>query len=118
MKTKTILLSTALTLLSYFQVLASGDEGKAEKKVAKSYFSIEKQFASKLTSPFFVTQEMAPQTVFIKFHITNGFKVVIDDMACADHRLKSHIINSLESQAILIDKENVNKSYSIKMTFK
>lgn len=118
MKTKTLLLSTALTLFSYFQVSASGDEGTAEKKVAKSYFSIENQFASKLNSPFFVTQEMTPQTVFIKFHVTNSFKVVIDDMTGADNRLKSHIEKSLATQAILVDKENVNKSYAIKMTFK
>ncbi|WP_417602646.1 hypothetical protein [Owenweeksia hongkongensis] len=118
MKTKTILLSTALTLLSYFQVSASGEEGEAEKKVTKSYFSIENQFASKLSSPFFVTQEMTPQTVFIKFHVTNSFKVIIDDMACKDNRLKSHIEKSLASQAIFVDKENVNKSYSMKMTFK
>lgn len=118
MKTKTILLSTAFTLLSYLPASASGDEKAAEKKAAKSYFSIENQFASKLSSPFFVTQEMTPQTVFIKFHVTNSFDVVIDDIACKNNRLKSHIEKSLASQAIFVDKENVNKSYAIKMTFK
>lgn len=118
MKTKTILLSTAFTLLSFFQASASGDESAAEKKAAKSFFSIEKQLVSKLNSPFFVTQEMQPQTVFIKFHVTNNFKVVIDNMACDDNRLKSHIEKSLATEAILVDKENVNKTYAIKMTFR
>lgn len=118
MKTKAVLLSTTFLLLSYFQILASGDKNAPDKKVAKQYFSIEKQFASNLSSPFFVTQEMVPQTVFIKFHITNSFEVVIDEIACNDNRLKSHIEKSLASKAIFVDKENVNKRYSVKMTFK
>ena len=120
MKTKATILGAALIIFGSFNALASGeDDGKTSKSnVAGSYFSIDKQFKKNLTSPFFVTQEMTPQTVFIKFHITNSFKVIIDDMSCQDNRLKSHIERSLAKQVIFVDKENVNKSYVIKMTFK
>lgn len=118
MKTKAILLGVALTIFGSTNLFASGEDHNAEAKVSKSYFNISKQFQSKLTSPFHLSQAMNPETVFIKFHVTNSFKVVIDDMVCNDNRLKSHIEKSLTDQVILIDKENVNKSYSIKMTFK
>lgn len=117
MKTKAIVLSAALALANLTS-FASGEEGNAEKSVKKSFFSIENQFMSKLSSPSFVRQEMAPQTAFIQFHITNRFEVVIDNMVCTDNRLKSHIEKELAKEVILIDRENVNRSYSIKMTFK
>ena len=117
MKTKAIVLSAALALAN-LTTLASGEEGNAEKSVRKSFFSIENQFVSKLTSPFFVSQEMTPQTAYVQFHVTNSFEVVIDNMVCTDNRLKSHIEKSLAKEVIFVDRENVNRSYSIKMTFK
>lgn len=118
MKTKSIVLSTLLALIMGFNALASGDELKKNKSVAGSYFSLEKQFQNKLESPFFISQQMAPQTVFIQFHVTNSFEVVIDNMVCEDVRLKSHIEKSLRSKIIMVDKDKVNKRYGLKMTFK
>lgn len=118
MKTKSIVLSIVLAILTGINAQASGDELKKNRKTKESYFSLEKQFQENLSSPFFISQEMTAQTVFIQFHITNRFEVVIDDMVCEDVRLKSHIEKSLRSKIIMVDKDKVNKQYGLKMTFK
>lgn len=113
MKTQKLVLTIAALMTFMLSAKATGTETSAKK----SAFSLEKQFAEQLRGPQFARQNMYPQTVTVQFHINNDFSVVIEKASSDDTRLQQYVQKELSRKKFYIDRENVGKSYSIKLVF-
>lgn len=89
-----------------------------ETAIKTATFSLHQQFARQMECPHFMLQHMYEETVTLQFHIQNDFSVVVEEIACRDERLRQYVEKALRTKKIYIDRQDVGKSYSIKMTFK
>ena len=114
MKTRKLLgIAMGLTLLA-----GSAHATGTETAIKSAVFSLHHQFARQMECPHFMLQHMYEETVTLQFHIQNDFSVVVEEITCGDERLRQYVEKALRTKKIYIDRENVGKSYSIKMTFK
>lgn len=110
-------INALISILSGLMLLSLSCKASGEEVEAATLFSLKNQIGHKMTAPFFVTQEIGKHEVVVRFHVRNDFTVVIEDLECDDPRLRSHVIKSLSQQKFYIDKDKVNKSYSIRIVF-
>lgn len=113
---KTSKLITAILFVASLSTsaLANGEESSAAKN---KVLSIENQLSRRLTAPHFIKEVMGSHRAAVQFHINNDFSLVVEKITATDPRLLAWVQRELEKQKILTDRENIGRSYIIRLRF-
>lgn len=114
MKTQTFFSCLLGLMLLGSTIQANGGE-TPEKPTA---LSIQKQLLEVVTCPSFLHYQGATAEIILQFHVENDFTVVVENMIGDNQFLKHHLSKELMRNKILVNRDQVGKSFSIKLTYR
>lgn len=113
MKTQKLLFSLLNLLLLSTGLMATGNE--VEKST--SVFSIENQLAKSMTCPEYIHYQGLPVEIEVAFHIENDFTITVETISCNNEWLKQHVQKELTKLKLLVDRESVGKTFTVKLIY-
>lgn len=114
MKTQKILFAFIGLALFSSSLMATG----GEVKETTSVLSIHHQLSQKMTCPEFIHVQGVPVGITIQFHVENDFTVIVEDIDCNDAWLKQHVQKEMNKLKLLVDRENIGKSFAFKVVYR